>query len=119
MNEFAILIVASHPLIGRLLADFVRGAGYSAGVPEPGELPAAALQRAAPQLALIDFRHASALNPDLRARMAAASVEGVLFSGGVDRAEMEMAASFLRWRSFVMPISQGELADVLHSALAH
>ncbi|HEX6534789.1 MAG TPA: hypothetical protein VF041_09325 [Gemmatimonadaceae bacterium] len=113
MPERTILVMASHPLIGRLLVDFARGAGYAADELDTGESPDAAITRVDPSVVLVDYRRADAVSAGVRQRLEERAIPGVLFSGALDRADMEITAGFLRWSSFVMPISQQELASVL------
>lgn len=111
-----VLLVAEHVIIAALLGALVELAGYSPCFPKANERPAAAIDRLAPAIVLLDAGHDAALDDEVYHFAGASGATLCLFGHRHDLLRVSLLASRRGVRSFAVPVDYRTFEHVLGEA---
>lgn len=117
MAETPVLIVAQHPVIGALLGSLVELSGHLAEFPQPSESPAAAVNRAHPQLILIDSDHPFSSDSRLFSSASQTRCPLLMFSSTLSGTDTAECAARREVESFTLPIKYRAFVDMIERVL--
>jgi len=114
MPDLAVLVVATHAMIGAMLAALTEGTGHHPLFPRPDESAALAVARLRPDLLLLDGDDVAASLDATYHAAAAAGSRILLFSSTQGRRDTERMAARHGVAALVLPVG----SDAFLSALA-